>query len=92
MDGRKGEVYTELVENDKNMWSLLKDQLLPNSLREVDGPGIISKNYIFVLMNHYQRAIVRIVHMRELVKEVISDAKAKNYVLAVQPQKDVDGI
>jgi len=74
------------------MWLLLKDLLLPKYLIEVDGEGIIAKNYVFVLMDHYQRAIVRIVLMRELVKEVIADAKAKNYVLAVQPQKNVDGI
>ena len=30
--------------------------------------------------------------MRELVKEVISDAKAKNHVLALQTQKDVEVI
>jgi hypothetical protein len=72
------------------MWLLLKDLLLPKYLIEVDGQGIMARNYVFVLMDHYQRAIVRIVLMRELVKEVIADAKAKNYVLAVQPQKDVD--
>lgn len=41
-------------------------------------------------MDYYQKAIVRIVPMRELVKDVISDAKAKNYVLALQTQKDVE--
>lgn len=74
------------------MWLLLKDLLLPKYLIEVDGQGIMARNYVFVLMDHYQRAIVRIVSIRELVKEVIADAKAKNYVIAVQPQKDVDVI
>ena len=35
---------------------------------------------------------MRTLNYRDLVKDVISDAKAKNYVLAVQPQKHVDGI
>lgn len=74
------------------MWLLLKDVLFPKYLIEVDGQGMIAKNYIFMLMDHYQRAIVRIVYIKELVKDVIADAKAKNYVLAVQPQKDVDVI
>ena len=74
------------------MFSLLKDLLIPKYLNEVDGQGMTARNYFFVLMNQYQRAIVRIVYFKELVKDVISEAKAKNYVLAVQPQKDAEGL
>jgi hypothetical protein len=66
------------------MWYLLKDLLLPKNLREIDGDEMISKNYVFTLMNNNQRAIVRLVSMKEFVKDVLSEAKAKSFVIAVQ--------
>lgn len=77
IDGTRGYVYTELVENEKNMWFLLKDLLVPKYLKEVERGDLITKNYLFVLLDRYERAIAKVVHFRELVKDVISDAKYK---------------
>ena len=72
------------------MWYLLKDLLLPKNLKEIDGDEMISKNYVFTLMNNNQRAIVRLVSMKEYVKDVLSEAKAKSFVIAVQALPQVD--
>jgi hypothetical protein len=59
------------------MWFLLKELLVPKYLKEVDADHLIMKNYLFVLLDRYERAIAKVVHYRELVKDVISDAKYK---------------
>jgi hypothetical protein len=69
------------------MWTLLKDLLVPKYLRKIDGEDLILKNYVFTLMDKNQKAIVRLIQMKELVKDVLSDAKAKSFNIAVQDRK-----
>jgi hypothetical protein len=72
------------------MWSLLKDMLVPKYLRDIDGDDLILRNYIFTLMNKNMNTFVRIVNMKELVRDIVSEAKNRSSVIAVQPIFEVD--
>ena len=77
-DGVRNQVYTELVEYERNVWVLLREQLVPKYLKQVDGEDLMTKNYLIVLLDKLERSIVRIVSFKELVRDVVSEAKFKS--------------
>lgn len=92
-DGSIGECYNELVEQNCNMWRLCK-QMREKHLERIDGAEVILKQYLFLMMDKSQSAIIRIVEMTQQVSDILMEIRNKNASLALTiiNQQEIDNM